>query len=522
LKGLPYLIEAVKELHDVKLRIVGEIDDNDNENVEFVGVKQGKDLVEEMQKATLLALPSIAPMESFGMVLIEAMACQTPVVGTNMGGIPEVIENGTDGFIVPAKDSRALAQAISKIVADKKLATRMGQQGEIKVREKFTWDTRAQLTREVFDACLTPRQAAPRIVQVTSYYPPHLGGMENVTAQIAEGFADKGYAVSVYTSDIGYEHNAAQSAKVDVHYLKSVEFAHTPIIFSLFFRLLALPRHSLIHLHVAQAFAPEMVYLVSRLRGIPYIPHIHLDVDPSGPLGFLLATYKKIFLKRVLHAAAKIICLSEPQKKLIAAKYGLPLESIVVIPNGVAEHYFIGKKTGANAVPHLLFVGRLAAQKNLLMLIEAVRQMQTSVLLDIVGEGEERENIEALVQKYDLTNVKLHGKKTGQALIELYRAANIFVLPSLKEGISLSMLEALAAGLPVVASDAPELRPILGECGVLVQNPTATNYAKALDAVLSDKDTLQRLGALAVQKARAYSWANVLDAIEDVYKRIKS
>src|SRR3989442_5388910 len=138
-------------------------------------------------------------------------------------------------------------------------------------------------------------RAVPTIVQVTSYYPPHLGGMENVVEQIAEGFADKEYAVSVYTSNMGYCRNAGRSSKSRVHYLKSIEFAHTPIIFTLFFRLLALPLHSLIHVHVAQAFSPEMVYVVSKLRGIPYIAHIHLDVDPSGPLGFLLGTYKKLF-----------------------------------------------------------------------------------------------------------------------------------------------------------------------------------------------------------------------------------
>src|SRR2546421_1356527 len=168
----------------------------------------------------------------------------------------------------------------------------------------------------------------PTIIQVTSYYRPHLGGMENVVAQVAEGFVEKGYAVSVYTSDIGSPRNAVPSSKSRVHYLKSIEFAHTPIIFSLFFRLLALPRHSLIHLHVAQAFTPEIVYLISKLKGIPYIAHIHLDVDPSGPLGFLLETYKKLFLKRVLKSAAKIICQSDAQKRLIALKYALPSESI--------------------------------------------------------------------------------------------------------------------------------------------------------------------------------------------------
>src|SRR5579863_2729020 len=104
-------------------------------------------------------------------------------------------------------------------------------------------------------------RTTPRIVHITSYYPPHLGGMENVAAQVAEGFVDKGYGVSVYTSDKGYFQNAAPHSKSQVHYLKSIEFAHTPIIFSLFFRLLALPRHTLIHLHVSQAFSPEIVYL---------------------------------------------------------------------------------------------------------------------------------------------------------------------------------------------------------------------------------------------------------------------
>ena len=362
--------------------------------------------------------------------------------------------------------------------------------------------------------------ATPTIVQVTSYYPPHLGGMENVVEQIAEGFADKEYAVSVYTSNMGYCRNAGRSSKSRVHYLKSIEFAHTPIIFTLFFRLLALPLHSLIHVHVAQAFSPEMVYVVSKLRGIPYIAHIHLDVDASGPFGFLLGPYKRFFLKRVLKSAAKIICLSEPQKKLIAAKYALPLESIVVVPNGMAETYFIGEKTKENTVPHLLFVGRLAAQKNLAVLVEAVSHMHTSVFLDIVGEGELREDIEALIQKYELQNVKLHGRKAGKELIELYKSADIFVLPSLKEGLSLAMLEALAAGLPVVVSDSPEIRQILDECGILIQDPTATNYAKALDSALSNKDTLRKLSTASVKKARFYSWENVLDSIEDVYKEI--
>jgi glycosyltransferase involved in cell wall biosynthesis len=361
-------------------------------------------------------------------------------------------------------------------------------------------------------------QTRPKIIHVTPYYPPHLGGMEKGTALRAERFVDRGYTVSVYTSDIGYSRKAVSHSNVQVHYLKSIKFAHTPIIFTLFFRLLALPGHALIHLHVAEAFSPEIAYYISKLKGIPYIAHIHLDVDPSGPLGFLVGPYKQLFLKRILQSAAKIICQTESQKSVIASKYALPLESIAVIPNGVAEEYFVSQRTNQHPVPRLLFVGRLAAQKNPSLLIEAVAHMQTSVILDIVGEGELRKNVEALIQKYNLHNVHLHGQKTGRELLDFYKSADVFVLPSLKEGIANAMLEALAAGLPVVASDLPEMREIIGDCGVLIQDPTAENYARALDALVSNKQTLQNLSKLSIQKARSYTWENVMDATEDVYK----
>lgn len=154
MKGLYHLIEAINLLDGIKLRVVGEEDENTNPNVEFVGVKHGDALVQEVQQASVLVLPSLAHMESFGMVLIEAMACQTPVIGTQIGGIPEVIRDNIDGFIVPPADSKALALAISKIIADKDLATRMGQAGAAKVAEQFTWHRCVDLTKEVFASCI--------------------------------------------------------------------------------------------------------------------------------------------------------------------------------------------------------------------------------------------------------------------------------------------------------------------------------------------------------------------------------
>ncbi|MDQ2888122.1 MAG: glycosyltransferase family 4 protein, partial [Chloroflexota bacterium] len=146
MKGLYCLLDAIKALPGARLCIIGEKCDFLEERVVSVGMKHGKDLVEEMQRASVVVLPSLADVESFGMVLIEAMACQTPVIGTNIGGIPEIIRDGIDGFLVPSNDSYALALAISKIVADKELARCMGHFGEDRVKKEFAWDTRVDLT----------------------------------------------------------------------------------------------------------------------------------------------------------------------------------------------------------------------------------------------------------------------------------------------------------------------------------------------------------------------------------------
>ena len=134
-----------------------------------------------------------------------------------------------------------------------------------------------------------------RIIQITSYYPPRIGGVPNVTRELSERLAKKGHQVEVFASNIDCNKGKLKSTKnLKIHYLKSWVFAHTPIISSLFFQLLTISKDSIIHLHVAPPFVPEIVYLVSKIKNIPYIIHLHTDLGPSGKLGFLLPFYKSV------------------------------------------------------------------------------------------------------------------------------------------------------------------------------------------------------------------------------------
>jgi glycosyltransferase involved in cell wall biosynthesis len=363
-----------------------------------------------------------------------------------------------------------------------------------------------------------------KIIHVTSYYPPHLGGQENYVKIISNKLAKKGYDIDVFTSDMGAKNKKpVLSHNHRVFYLNSVEFAHTAIIFSLFKKLLIGSKPSLIHLHVAQAFSPEIIYLVSKLRNIPYIAHIHSDVEPTGIYGIFLEPYKRIFLRHVLRNANKIICLSDSQKKIIAQKYGISHHKIVAIRNGVDDAYFSKRIINKKDIPTILFVGRLGILKNIPRLIKAVSLMKVPAQLRIVGDGEDRTAIENLISDLKLSNITLVGKKFGSELIEEYKKADVLVLPSDREGgAPLVVLEALATGLPVVISEIYGIRELLGESVLLVKNPTSENFSIALDKLLSDIDMQKTLSSKGEEIIKNFRWENIILDLEYIYKEVSS
>lgn len=167
------------------------------------------------------------------------------------------------------------------------------------------------------------------IVQVSSYYPPHLGGLEKCVQTISELTANMGINVTVLTSDIGKgKVSKNKSSNPKVEYLPTIEIAHTPISFKLISKLLSVERDSILHIHIANAFFPDIAYIIAKLRHFKYIAHYHIDVDESGIMGVFLPLYKKYVLKYILRNANKVICLTKNQKQLLIKKYNVQVENI--------------------------------------------------------------------------------------------------------------------------------------------------------------------------------------------------
>lgn len=150
-KGLEYLIDAIKILPLTHLVVVGHGDPVESPRTVFLGMLRGRELVREIQSSKILVLPSVSNSESFGMVLIEAMACGVPVIGSNVGGIPDTIRDQEDGLLVEPRSVGSLAAAITQIIDDPLLATRLSEAAYEKVVNHYTWQVQGAKYLEVLD-----------------------------------------------------------------------------------------------------------------------------------------------------------------------------------------------------------------------------------------------------------------------------------------------------------------------------------------------------------------------------------
>ena len=366
-----------------------------------------------------------------------------------------------------------------------------------------------------------------RIVHVSAYYPPHLGGMEYRTKDVAESFAKREYRVDIFTSNIGCRNGKLQGTKnVHIHYLQAIEFAHTAIMPSLFFHLLFLPKNSVVHLHVAHAVTAEITYLVCKLRKLPYIAHIHLDVSATGRAGFLLPFYKKYFLAPVLRHADAILVLTEDYRSLIHKKYAISEENIHVIPNGTYFPLANNRHTSVHKPIRLLFLGRFSKQKNLPLLLDALVAFRSRYALDvhltIAGNGEEKSTILNHIQKKNIAScVTMKGEVSPKTAQKLYSMSDIFILPSSEESFGTVLIEAMASGTAIIATNILAVRNIIkhGRNGLLVeQNPI--DLAKAIYLLATNGKLRKKLVAQGKKDVIQYNWEKITDRYEALYQMV--
>ncbi|MGB0383350.1 MAG: glycosyltransferase family 4 protein [Ardenticatenaceae bacterium] len=358
-----------------------------------------------------------------------------------------------------------------------------------------------------------------RVVMVISSFAPVIGGAERQALQLAQRLLKRGLTVEVLTRRYPGLAATEEMKDVKVSRLPVAGSGRNPLSSVMFTAgvVLWLIRHAKEYdvAHVHASLSPAVSALLAKFATRK---PVLVKVACSGPHGDVASMRRRPFLslrRRLLRHTDRFLVLnSESIEEL--QELGLERSQMAPIVNGVDTTYFapneqkVQKKIwnrsndfsrsgpGTTEVVTTVFVGRLTTQKGVDLLLEAWAQLAEPRELILVGDGAERPALEALASELKLDHVTFTGSTND--VRSYLQQADLFVLPSRAEGIPNAMLEAMACGLPVVASRVGGIPDVVedGESGLLVPPDDVPALVGALDRLLADSDLRRQMG----QKAR--------------------
>jgi glycosyltransferase involved in cell wall biosynthesis len=259
-------------------------------------------------------------------------------------------------------------------------------------------------------------------------------------------------------------------------------------------------------------------------RGSTHIAHqTELLTEAYARFGLPFAETDPRLVERELaeYRDADLICTGSGPARASFLERGVAADKVAANPYGVDLARFTpGPPRRAPARPRVLFVGRVGIRKGVPWLVEAFASLPPPWELHLVGPVER--GFEAILGRLPAERVVLRGPLPGAALPDEFRAAEIFVLPSLEEGFGMVLLQAMAAGVACVASTATGGRD-LAACGgvALVPPADAAALAGALATFAADGDLRRRMGALGrARVAAGFGWEDYGDRAVALYRRV--
>lgn len=256
-------------------------------------------------------------------------------------------------------------------------------------------------------------------------------------------------------------------------------------------------------------FANTIGRVAAKLAGVPRIFSFEHNVYDR------VKTRRQFFIDRILQSwCTRVIAVSGAVRDSLTA-HGIHANKITVIPNGIdLERFHVSlSREGAEGEFTFLFVGRLVEQKGVDILLNALAQVARG-RLRIAGGGVLRASLEQKAKDLGIeSRVEFLGARSD--IPHLLRQADCFVFPSRWEGYGLTLLEAAAAGLPIIASDLPAVRDIVdnGAEALLVAPEDAGALSKSMQTMMDDPALRARLAAAGRRKAIEFSIARHVDRL---------
>ncbi len=246
---------------------------------------------------------------------------------------------------------------------------------------------------------------------------------------------------------------------------------------------------------------------------------------PKYPGPRLAAVHPKFRALRRVAREADLCCVpSAASRDTFARAAGLDPARVAVVPNGLDPIFSEIRRSPDAACGPLLFFGRIDRDKGVLTLIDALARLGPQAPpLTIAGRGPLEAAVRARAAAVGLADrVRLIGWQQPEALAQLLAGARLAVLPSFDESFGLAMIEAMAAGVPLVTTRTGALPEVVGDPpgAALVPPGDAAALAQAIAELLRDRDAAERIAETGRRQARRYSWEATARTYEDHYRSL--
>ena len=374
------------------------------------------------------------------------------------------------------------------------------------------------------------------IAMIGTFYAPTIGGVEKVIQELAERYVKEGHEVHVLCSDSDKHQRIKNKYEMinGVHVHRSrywLKLSLNTYIFPGYLLDLLWQKYEVVHTHVSQKDYVLFAGLITFLKGKKHIHTTHCPwTDKFRPFSVRVPLF---FMELFGNALSYLFC-----KKIIAiTPWEVPIlkkwtseKKIILLHNGMDSILFthvkrntFKKKLGIKG-KMVLFFGRLHPTKapdKFVELAHAILKERKDIDFVIVGPDEgEMQRVKELIGREKQIHVygAIYGK---EKIAEMYQAAEIYVLPSYREGLPLTLFEAMASGLPIVATPCNGVPYEMeeGKNGFLVPYGDVVLLKKRVLQLVDDPALTKKMGNINKKKVQTYTWDSIAEKTFTIYER---
>jgi glycosyltransferase involved in cell wall biosynthesis len=352
--------------------------------------------------------------------------------------------------------------------------------------------------------------------------PARFGGIEKHVEEISRRLTKRGHSVTVFGRAPFCKSHKQDGIRVKVLpsiATKNLDTASNSLLASI---IAFFGRYDIVHFH---GIGPSLFCWIPLRSDLKTVCTIHALDYRQSKWGNRAKKLLKIGEKRAVLKSDAAVAVSRLMSEELTRKYGRPVR---YIPNGAmpgeSPEFEEAASLGVEPGRFILSVGRFIVERGFHTLIEAFERLQTDMKLVIAGDARFEEEYASRIGALAGDRVILPGYVSGRKLEELYAHCALYVLPSLVEGLPISLIEAMSHSRPVIVSDIPENIEVAGGIAESFKAGDPDDLHRAINRVLSlNPAELAGMGASGRRKVEEeYDWEGIAVSLENLYMELIS